>query len=197
MTRTNIRHAAALISQAGIDFDHHAVIPDLANFPVHIVYRNFLQEELEEYNIPIQHRYNNMWIRDNNTLKREKVSTPPHRPHIPQIIVSHAMQNFWARSCGSAPEKIPEVAKHEVAYLLVVHGQAAAMQPKLLVKWDLDAAAQAMMNEVQNGFSVAFSGAVLKSEWTNRTMAPRLIKVDDLASLRPQADENHMLRILY
>lgn len=57
------------------------------------------------------------------------------------------------------------VNDQDLVYLLVVNGKIGALLPKLVVKWDWNGAAQALMKAVQDGFSVAFSGSALRSQW--------------------------------
>lgn len=70
----------------------------------------------------------------------------------------------------------------------MVHGKAGPAHPKLIMRFDLRRAAQAMMKELENGFSVVLSGTALKSQYNAWVKARRWIRkedsLDDLIKLK-------------
>ncbi|KAE9963575.1 hypothetical protein BLS_009152 [Venturia inaequalis] len=196
MTRTNIRTAWDLIKRAGNEVDEIAVIPDLNNLPLHIFGRIFSSIELAEFLDPISQGVNNCWIKSkpakNDPTGREwyPVTDVPEPHRTPQINISQGLKDFWeAERMDPNHVSRQSVGEQELMYLLVVHGKNGPLLPKLVVKWDLKGAAQALMEAVQDGYSVVFSGATLIYRWNLWTQAfntckPSLMRVESLEKLR-------------
>ena len=75
----------------------------------------------------------------------------------PQVNVSAALQEIdSSREMDSGPKA------EELAYVLIIQGKTGATRAKLLIESDLDRAQAAIMYEAINGYTVAFSAAILK-----------------------------------
>ena len=79
-----------------------------------------------------------------------------------------------------------DVAKDnvELVYLMVIQGRSGALKSKLLVRWDLSAEGAEMLYESSNGYSVVFSGAILKSMWMKRREWERGCRFKKAGSLK-------------
>lgn len=83
----------------------------------------------------------------------------------------------------------PGLIESELVYFLLVHGKPGPGHVKVVMRWDLLGAAQAMMWEVANGYSVVFSGAVLKEQLEIGMGEGRIwTKVGSLAELSRMKD---------
>lgn len=165
--RTNIRKAMDLIDRAAKVTDEIAVIPQLDNLslPIHITSKPITQDKLNEFRIYIREARKNWWIKGKtNGTSWQSADSPPESLRVPHITMSPSVRNFWAEE---HPGREAQALEDRMAYILVVHGKNGPMQPKVVVKWDLGGAAQAMMQELQEGYSVVFAGAVLKHQWKN------------------------------
>lgn len=199
MGRTNIRKASELIERAGNGNDEIAVIPDLDNLSLHIFGRNFSQVELTEFLDPLRYGTNNCWIKKfpakNDPSPRAwawyPVKDVPEVRRIPQLNISQGLKDFW-KADRSDLNQVPRQPLKEVdlVYLMVVHGQHGGLLPKLVVKWDLKGVAQALMEAVEDRYSVVFSGAARRADWKLWTQAmtmdaekSSLMRVDSLEVL--------------
>lgn len=212
MAHTFIHKAWHLIQHAGTDNDEIIHLPTTPSpHPFHIFSRNFTQSELSYYSEFLNRGYafNNAWLREKhsdreNTAKNmkhaervewekhrqwEKIDQAPEPSGLPQVTVSQGLRDFWAvgEEDMSALTVVddPGLVESELVYFLLVHGKSGPGHVKVVMRWDLLGAAQAMMWEVANGFSVVFSGAVLKEQLEIGLGEGRIwTKVRSLAELR-------------
>lgn len=197
MGRTNIRKSWELIERAGNQSDEIAVIPDLENLSLHIFGRNFSQTELSEFLDPIRHGTNNCWIKrmpkkdDSSSRAWYPVKDVPDVHKIPQLNISQGLKDWWFADRFDT-DQLPRqhMKEQDLVFLMVVHGKNGALLPKLVVRWDLKGAAQALMEAAQDGYSVVFSGAAKLIHWRSWThtmildmQKPSLMRVDSLEAL--------------
>jgi hypothetical protein len=211
MSRTTINKAWYLIERAGTDHDEIVVLPSLDNLPFHIFARNFTQSELNYYSETLNRgfAFNNTWLKEKELESKnmkhservqwekhrqwEKSETAPEPSRLPQVTVSQGLRDFWTiADCDMSALTVvdePGLVESELVYFLLVYGKAGPVHAKVVMKWDLLGAAQAMMWEVANGFSVVFSGAVLKDQLEIGMGEGRMwTKVGSLAELRRVKD---------
>lgn len=213
MAHTTIHKAWHLIQHAGTDNDEIIHLPTTPQpHPFHIFSRNFTQSELSYYSESLNRgfSFNNAWLREKHSepsknMKHaervewekhrqwEKTDQAPEPSSLPQVTVSQGLRDFWSVE-GEDMSALtvvddPGLVESELVYFLLVHGKPGPGHVKVVMRWDLLGAAQAMMWEVANGFSVVFSGAVLKEQLEIGMGEGRIwTKVGSLAELRRVKD---------
>ena len=154
---------------------------------VYAIYDSFTQEDLNEYSSLLSHAVQDCWL-TNDATSGFRVCDAGPRVSIPKICVGPAFK---------APMFFEQ---HEpLLYFMVVQGKNNAERSKLVLRYSLNAAASAIFHEALNGYSIAFSGAMLREDGrkifsANAFKLPRTFhRVGTLAELRPmganRADE--------
>lgn len=179
MGRNNVRSGRDLLSRAGNGTEIPSVVPEFDNLPIIIIGRNFLQDDLDRYLNVIRFGHTDTWVRFITPTPRslgEPLEQPTftdgpidQRLTIPKIHVSQGLQHFQPRHDYLPDGQRQESHKQpDLAYILVVQGRGGAFRSKLVLRTNRETAGAEMFYEAVNGFSVVFTGAVLKKNLEKR-----------------------------
>ncbi|KAL8919741.1 MAG: hypothetical protein Q9208_006607 [Pyrenodesmia sp. 3 TL-2023] len=184
MSPTNIRKAPALLQHAGKTLDDQATIQPF-NRPVYTVYiSEFLQEDLNKYSKLFNHGIEGQWLSNsrNPTGGVLKVVDPSPPSTIPKISIS------WVLNPTSTSTQSPQL-EYPLDFILVIQGNNALERSKVIVARSAEHAATSMLHEAMNGFSVVFTGALLRSDTeelfssSERSQPFQFVKMPDVMAL--------------
>ena len=195
MSPTNIRHGSELVSRAGQSWDDLATIMPFGRKVYIDCLNNFPQEVINTYTKLLDKGIQGQWLSSGKDVTRTINVVEPSPPlEIPRVCMSHAL---------SQEPRYPQPIKHESApqpweqlgYLLIVQGRNACERSKVVVEQRKNDAGKAMLHEAMNGFSVVFTGAMLRSDICalfdeRRTWHPSFKKVPDIPSLVEFSQKN-------
>lgn len=150
-----IHRASQLIERAGDTFEEQAVIMSFEK-QVYIVATDVLEEELKKYSVLLNCGYQDHWIVDGSNGAQVVEAPPPHT--IPKVCVTRGLGNQRTVYRGDAEFKAP------LTYFVVIQGKDAAERSKVVAKHSVAAISAVMMHEAINGYSIVFSGAVLRDD---------------------------------
>lgn len=199
MGLNNVRKGYDIISRAGSGLDIPSVIPELGNLTLHIVGYNFDQDDLDQHVQLLKFGHNDAWMSLLDSAPKDPeetgfaktptfgVADEPWR--VPKI---HVSQGLRARQ----PRSVPRDGKQEkpdppkLAYIMIVQGRSGAIRSKLTVRSNLDLAGVEMFHMAANGFSVVFSGAILRENLEKRKKSGASFKkVNTMEELQvPESD---------
>ncbi|KAI4191388.1 MAG: hypothetical protein LQ346_004764 [Caloplaca aetnensis] len=187
MSPINIRKGDALLQRAGTTFDDQAFIGPLQR-PVYLVYVSaFLQEDVDKYAKLFDHGVEGQWLshaNDPTGLLRVVDAGPPCA--VPKLTISSILENPpLAKKMKVYPFQEP---RELMDLPLVVQGKDASGRSKVVVARSFEDAATSMLHEAINGFSVVFTGALLRSDMNHLFSSKRsrpfdFKKVPDVAAL--------------
>jgi hypothetical protein len=168
---TNIRSGHMLLEQAGKNLDQVAFIPENVMRSIYLEARSISKEELETYSnfLLILRSDRDRWL----DFRGWPLEIPPRNPILPQAIVAPKVvlspglsRNWIQRGRKSEEQQVQE--PEDLAFIAIVQGLAGASVIKVVVKYSAEAIGNAMFHELMNGYSIVFSGVLLKSEEKRR-----------------------------
>ncbi|KAL8672161.1 MAG: hypothetical protein Q9168_003360 [Polycauliona sp. 1 TL-2023] len=186
MSPTNIRKAWPMLDRAGTSFDDQATIEPFG-LPVYTVFvEEFPQETLDKYAKLLNHGIEGQWLSDALDPTKAFGAVDPSLPSkVPKLCISGVLKNRDAQSRYIMSNPPPGM-KEPLDFLLVVQGKNASERSKIVVEHKLEDAATSMLHEAINGYSVVFTGAILRSDSNklfSQTGLFELKKVPDIAAL--------------
>lgn len=177
MGLNNVRKGYDIISRAGTGVDIPSVIPEFGNLALHIVGYNFDQDDLDQHVQLLKFGHNDAWMflldsAPKDPEKTQFAKTPTFGAadepwKVPKIHVSQGL-------CAWQPRSVPRDGKQEtpdppkLAYIMIFQGLSGGIRSKLTVRSNLDLAGVEMFHMAANGFSVVFSGAILRENLEKR-----------------------------
>jgi hypothetical protein len=179
MGRNNVRSGDGLLSRAGNSIEIPSVIPEFNDMPIVIIGYNFDQDDLDRHVSLIRYGHNGAWAQLLWSVPRT-LGEPPEQPKIaygpadqrstiPKVHVSQGMKDpQWSRRYLPQDTEQANLKLPDLAYILVVQGCSGMFRSKLVLNTNLQIAGAEMFYEAVNGFSVVFTGAVLKTNLENR-----------------------------
>jgi hypothetical protein len=197
MGRNNVRSGKDLLQRAGNRSVIPSVVPEFNDLPIVIIGYNFLQDDLDRYVNVIRFGHNDTWVQFLSSAPRSlrepfeqpKFTDGPtdQRLTVPKIHVSQGLRNYPPYGQRRESQEQPDLA-----YILVVQGCGGAFRSKLVLRTNLETAGAEMFYEAVNGFSVVFTGAILKKNLEKRADQEYCFKkVDTLDELQAMdADES-------
>jgi hypothetical protein len=206
MGRNNVRSGHDLLLRAGNGTEILSVVPEFNNLPMVIIGYDFLQDDLDQYINVIRFGHNDTWAQFLSStpkslrepLEQPKFTDGPtdQRLTVPKIHVSQGLRDF--RHLGDYLPGGQRRENHEqpdLVYILVVQGCSGAFRSKLVLRTNLQTAGAEMFYEAVNGFSVVFTGAMLKKNLERRADQKYCFKkADTLDELQAMdADESQKI----
>ena len=183
MSPTNIHFASSLLNRAGSSFSDQATIQPF-NRPVYTVYiPEFPPETVRKYAKLFNEGIEGKWLSyANDSTEILRVVDPSSPSNIPKVCISAVMSPNPRTSDPSQQPKEP------LDFLLVIQGENANERSKVVVEHTIEDAATSMLHEAMNGFSVVFTGALLRSDSSmlftqHKTRQYNVEKVSDIAAL--------------
>ena len=188
MSPTNIHKASSLLSRCGGTFDDQATIQPFGR-PVYTIYvEAFPQEVVNKFAELFNHSVEGQWLSSANDPTRVFRTVDPSLPSaIPKLCMSRALKEEPRQSYGKQSENTLQL-KEPLDFLIVVQGKNASERSKIVVERSREDAATSMLHEAMNGYSVVFTGALLRSDM-NRLLSRkknskfRFESMPDLATL--------------
>lgn len=171
MGRTNVRSGHEFLARAGGSHESPSVMPELGNQPVLIWGYNLSQDDLDEHVSTLRYAQNDSWME----AKRSTTDDPyaPYAPcssdqpmAIPKVHVTRGLK--WPQLLYGEHKDKPQPELSDLLFVLIVQGRGGSARSKLVKRVDLKQAGAEMFFESANGFSVVFSGAMLKKDWEKR-----------------------------
>jgi hypothetical protein len=196
MGRTNIRSGHDLLFRAGSLTETLCAIPEFNNMPIIFIGWDFDQDDLNRHINLIRHGQNDAWAQLLSPILKT-LGEPPEQPkiaygpadqqlNIPKIHISKGLNGFRhsRRYLPETEEEQHTLKQPDLAYILVVQGSSGAVRSKLVMRTNLQMTGAEMLYEAVNGFSVVFTGAMLKKNLEKRgDMKYCFRKVDSLDEL--------------
>ncbi|PVH71390.1 hypothetical protein DL98DRAFT_596984 [Cadophora sp. DSE1049] len=179
MGRNNVRGGEGLLLRAGNSMEIPSVIPEFNDMPIVIIGYNFAQDDLDQHVSLIRYGHNGAWAQLLSSVPKTLGESPEQpkiaygpadqRYTIPKIHISQGMNDFQ-RSRRYLPQETEQdnLKQPDLAYILVVQGSSGMFRSKLVLRTNLQMAGAEMFHEAVNGFSVVFTGAVLKTNLKKR-----------------------------
>jgi hypothetical protein len=171
----HVRRGCDIISRAGTNIDIASDIPEF-DLALHIVGYNFDQDDLDQHVQLLKVGVNDAWMfllepapkhpEETGFAKTPTFGVADEPWRVPKIHVSQGLR-AWP------PRSVPQNGKHEkpdpeLAYIMIVQGRSGSIRSKLIVRSNLDLAGVEMFHMAANGFSVVFSGAILRENLEKR-----------------------------
>lgn len=194
MGLNNVRSGRDLFTRAGSSMEIPSVIPEFGNLPMTIVGYNFDQDDLDQHVTLLRYGHSDTWIhllisepRDPGETRSARTITFGHADEPWKVSKVHVSQGLRAPQPRSfvrdGDEEKPGAP--ELAYIMVFQGRSGAIRSKLVLRSNLDLAGAEMFHMAANGFSVGFSGAMLKKNLEKRRDGNYSFKrVDNLDELQ-------------
>lgn len=194
MGLNNVRSGHGILIRAGDGCEIPSVIPEFGNFPIIIVSYNFDQDDLDQHVTLLRSGHSDAWMHLLNSEPRSPGETGFARAitfghadepwKVPKVHVSQGLRTPQPiSSLRDGNEEKPGAL--ELAYILVFQGRSGAIRSKLVLRSNLDLAGAEMFHMAANGFSVVFSGALLKKNLEKRRDASYSFKrVENLDELQ-------------
>lgn len=151
--------------------------------PVYLVYNIFTQTDLNAYVELLQFGVIENWLSNNfgrSGLAPCEAGVPFH---VPKLCISLVLAK-------PRLDAIPEA----LVYIGIVEGRNNAERAKLILKFSLEALGASMFHEAMNGYSVVFSGVMLRSEGlkllrqTDTKPAWKFFRVEGVKELKAMKD---------
>jgi hypothetical protein len=205
MGLNNVRSGHDLLIRAGDGREIPSVIPEFGNLPIIIVSHNFDQDNLDQHVSILRCGHSDVWMHLLNSGPRvpgvtgsTTTTTFGHADEpwkVPKIHVSQGLRRHLPRSLprdgGGEKSGAPELA-----YILVFQGRSGAIRSDLVLRSSLDLAGAEMFHMAANGFSVVFSGAMLKKNLEKRAdVTYRFERVDTLDELQA-VDSDQLKKVI-
>jgi len=157
-----------------------SVVPEFNDAPIVIVGHDLAQDDLDRYVRFIRYGHNDTWLHlrwPSPASMDERCDQPiiehgsPDQPiTIPKVHVSQRLGGPRRSRSYQQEEKPHEIRKDPaLAFLLVIQGRSGGSRGKLVLRTDLHIAGAEMFYEAINGYSVVFSGVILKTNLGRRT----------------------------
>ncbi|KAI4280405.1 MAG: hypothetical protein L6R38_004500 [Xanthoria sp. 2 TBL-2021] len=188
MSPTNIRKASSLLDRAGTSFDDQASIQPFGQ-PIYTVYvHDFPQETVDQYTKVFNYGIEGQWLSNaNDPTEVFRVVDPSAPYNVPKVCISSVMKKPPPSFRNPTSDPSPQ-PKEPLDFLLVIQGKNANERSKIVVEHTLEDAATSMLHEAINGFSVVFTGALLRSDSTKLFLQSKqrnysFKKVPDIAAL--------------
>lgn len=121
--------------------------------PVYLVYDTFTQTDLNAYAELLQFGIIEHWLYDDLGTSQLALCEAGETFPVPKLCISLVL---------SKPSL--DVVPVDLVYIGIVEGRNNAERAKLVLKFSLNALGASMFHEALNGFSVVFSGVMLRSE---------------------------------
>jgi hypothetical protein len=165
MGLTNFRHPSDLLARAGgSKHELQAMIQEF-NCPVYINYTSFSQETIEQCSWRLEYCHLDQWAAPTEDGQQPVTNTKTPDPiKVPKLCISPCLKY--------APFSSKEEISSKLDYIFLVEGNRGA-NLKLVVQHDLHDAGVNLFHEAMNGYSVIFSGAILKTAFRLFLTEPR------------------------
>lgn len=194
MGRNNVRSGLDLISRAGSSIDIPSVIPEFDNLALHIIGYSFDQDDLDQHVQVLRFGHIDAWMsllesapeetKENGPAKALTLVAADEPWRIPKIHISkglRAQQPLLTTRDGKQEKADPP----KLAYIMVVQGRSGAIRARLIVRSNLKLAGVEMFHMAANGFSVVFSGDILRDNLEKRKKSGvSFKKVDTIEELQ-------------
>lgn len=205
MGLNNVRSSHGLLTRAGDGSEIPSVIPEFGNLPIIIVSYNFDQDDLDQHVPLLRCGHSDVWMHFLNSGPRGPGGTGSTRTttfghadepwKVPKIHVSQGLCRHQPRSLLGGGDGEQSGAP-ELAYILVFQGRSGAIRSNLVLRSSLDLAGAEMFHMAANGFSVVFSGAMLKKNLEKRTdVTYSFERVDNLDELQA-VDSDQLKKVI-
>jgi len=208
MGRTNVRGGHDFLQRAGYGMDYGCGVPEFGDLPLIIVSLDFMQDDLDRFADVIRFGRSDTWVTFlssgpgalSGPLKKPTFIEAPanQRLSIPKVHVSKGLKKYERLRSNALLRDMP-VEKHqpvELAYILVVQDRSGALRSKLILRTNLDAVGSEIFYEAVNGFSVVFSGAILKKNLERRTDQEFCFKKADSLDELQAMDEDTSKKVI-
>ncbi len=164
MSPTKIRKAAELLGRAGSTFDDQVTIEPFGRSVYTVYVAQFPQEHVDRYTELINHGNEGQWLSWANDLTRAFKVVEPSLPFgIPKVCISWVLKGH-ARWTYNEKIDTSQQPKEPLDSLLIVQGKNERERSKVVVARSLEDAATSILHEAINGYSVVFTGALLRSD---------------------------------
>lgn len=173
MGQTNIRSGGAILERAGRPGEDSACIPDFQKY-VLITGHDFTIGDIQKYWNLLRFGNCDVWNKKGVGFNDYQPVEADQASQIPMVHVSKAVKpelGYGARSDSD-----------ELVYIIVVEGRNRNIRSKLVDRVDLARMGTDIFWECVNGYSIVFSGAVLKADWNARGEWPRDVKFKHVKS---------------
>ncbi|KAF2803386.1 uncharacterized protein BDZ99DRAFT_526742 [Mytilinidion resinicola] len=164
MGRNNVRKGSDLLQRAGSQIDIASVIPEFGDQPRYIVGHDMSQIDLERFINVIRHGQNDAWMQPQSSLANSPIT--PATNCLVTCEARNIIRGFPPRYHQTTRK--PVVKESDVVFILVVQGRSGSNRSKFVLRTGLEATGAELFFEAANGFSVVFSGAMLKTNMDKR-----------------------------
>ncbi|KAN0098220.1 hypothetical protein V8E51_013883 [Hyaloscypha variabilis] len=199
MGLNNVRSGYNLLTRAGGGIEIPSVIPEFGNLPLTIVSYNFGQDDLNQHISLLRNGKSDIWMHlsispkgtgETGCARNISFGAADQPWKIPNIHVSRGLRKPHSSYNGGQPET------PELVYVLVFQGQSGGLRSKLVLRSSLDLVGAEMFLMAANGFSVVFSGALLKKNLEKRGDVDYSFKsVNSLEELQA-VDSDHLKKAI-
>ncbi|KAK3711129.1 hypothetical protein LTR37_009916 [Vermiconidia calcicola] len=200
MAPSIVHHATELLSQAGGTTTSQVFLAG-SNKAVLRIGRDFDQEEIDAIANYLHTTHRDTWLQVNRHGHR--VPGPADDcVGMPSVSASAGLRSSHPRKYGQQPgQDSQDDSRPELAYaLIIIRGRTGASYGKVRILYSYAAVAAAVFEEVANGYSIAFSAALLKMEVAQLTGSRKsFAKVEDVHALYASAgstDPNKRIALL-
>jgi len=159
MGQTNIRDGFNILEKAGTARGDTALIPDFQKY-VLINGHEFSIDDIQIYSRLLQSGHTGVWNMSGTGLMEWKKVAADQPSQIPMVHVSRALR--------PRPPVDPSSDSVKLSYFIVVEGRNGRICSKLVERTNLNRLGTDILWECANGYSVVFSGAMLKTDWMQR-----------------------------
>jgi len=164
MGQTNIRSGRGILEKAGRPIEDTAIIPEFQKY-VLITGHNFSINDIQKYWHLLRFGHSDVWNKKGPGLSDYQKVEADQASQIPMVHVSRALKPKYGVGDSSNSD--------EVVYITVVEGRNGHIRSKLVEQTDLARVGSDILYECANGYSVVFSGAMLRADWKERLTWPR------------------------
>lgn len=152
MSLPTLQTSSQLFDQTFLAF-HEEIVQISSLKTVYLVYDTFTQTDLNAYAELLQFGITEHWLSDDLGTSQLAPCGAGDSIYFPKLCISLVLAK---PGLGNIPETL--------VYIGVVEGRNNAERAKLILKFSLEALGASMFHEVMNGYSVVFSGVMLRSE---------------------------------
>jgi hypothetical protein len=194
MGLNNVRSGHGLLTRAGNCIEIPSVIPEFGNLPIIIAGYNFDQDDLDRHIPLLRYEHSDAWIDllesglrtagERGSARTMTFGPADESWKVPKIHVSQGLRPSQPRPFLRDGDEEKSGAP-VLAYIMVFQGRSGAFRSKLVLRTTLDQAGAEMFHMAANGFSLVFSGAMLKKNLEERKdINSNFKRVDNLDELQ-------------
>jgi hypothetical protein len=159
MGQTNIRSGGAILQKASRSGEDTALIPEFQKY-VLITGNDFSIDDIQRYWHLLKYGHSGLWNKNGPGLRDCQKVEADQPSQIPMVHISAALKPGVGVN--------PPLNSVELVYFIVVEGRNGSIRSKLVYRTDLHRVGTDILWECVNGYSVVFSGAMLKTDWMQR-----------------------------